>query len=263
MYSKPEVRFSDVQGKRGPGNHLERRLRSQNCTDLGRHPGTRHHLERPQVGNTRRQYDQKMCRAAFGTSLTIVGEEDPPSKEVKTTALAEEELPDGFVIPEDLQNLVFSDITVFIDPVDGTREFVEGRLEAVTSLLGVSYRGRAVAGIMGIPFHPSREVQVVLGVVGSPSGLVGVPSEQKKSELNEFVLAISADLGAKEVNFCRQKSFSLTSIFRPRSRASLKREKPCWLSRPTPVSSLPGPVGENYCGKGVDRIRKYCSATKA
>ena len=144
-----------------------------------------------------------MCRAAFGTALTVVGEEDPPSKEVKVSAVAEEELPDGFVIPEDLQSLVFSDITVFIDPVDGTREFVEGRLEAVTSLLGVSYRGRAVAGIMGIPFHPSGEVQVVLGVVGSPSGLLGVPmSGQKKSEANEFVLAISMDLGAKEVNAC-------------------------------------------------------------
>ena len=141
----------------------------------------------------------KVCRAAFGTALAIVGEEDPPSDEVEVSALAEEELPGGFVIPEDLQSLVFSDITVFIDPVDGTREFVEGRLEAVTSLLGVSYRGRAVAGIMGIPFHPSGEVQVVLGVVGSPSGLVGVPSGQKKSEANEFVLAISTDLGAKEV----------------------------------------------------------------
>jgi len=144
-------------------------------------------------------------RAAFGTALVIVGEEDPPSDEVEVSALAEEELPGGFVIPEDLQSLVFSDITVFIDPVDGTREFVEGRLEAVTSLLGVSYRGRAVAGIMGIPFHPSGEVQVVLGVVGSPSGLVGVPSGQRKVEANEFVLAISTDLGAKKPSLVKTR----------------------------------------------------------
>ena len=118
-----------------------------------------------------------------------------------------EELPNGFVIPEELASLVLSDITVFIDPVDGTREFVEGRLQAVTCLVGVSYRGRAVAGIMGLPFHPSGQVQVVLGVVGSPSGLVGVPiSGQKKSGANEFVLAISTDLGAKEV----KKLFLLT-----------------------------------------------------
>ena len=85
---------------------------------------------------------------------------------------------------------------------------MEGRLEAVTSLLGISYRGRAVAGIMGIPFHPSGEAQVVLGVAGSPSGLVGFPSGQKKSEANEFVLAISKDLGAKEV----KKVFLLTNV---------------------------------------------------
>ena len=174
----------------------------------------------------------KVCRAAFGTALAIVGEEDPPSDEVEVSALAEEELPGGFVIPEDLQSLVFSDITVFIDPVDGTREFVEGRLEAVTSLLGVSYRGRAVAGIMGIPFHPSGEVQVVLGVVGSPSGLVGVPSGQKKSEANEFVLAISTDLGAKEVNFCSHKSCSPspTYIFPPQPSLVKTRESLLALS---------------------------------
>ena len=71
------------------------------------------------VGNV----TNKVCRAAFGKALTIVGEEDPPSEEVEVSALAEEELPGGFVIPEDLKSLVFSDITVFIDPVDGTREF--------------------------------------------------------------------------------------------------------------------------------------------
>ena len=143
-----------------------------------------------------------MCRASFGTALAIVGEEDPPSTEVEVSALAGEDIPDGFVIPEDLSSLVLSDITVFIDPVDGTREFVEGRLEAVTSLLGISYRGRAVAGIMGIPFHPSGEVQVVWGVVGSPTGLVGAPvlGQKNPEEANDFVVAISKDLGAKEVN---------------------------------------------------------------
>ena len=138
---------------------------------------------------------------AFGSSLTIVGEEDSPSTEVERSDVVDgEELPDGFVLPDDLASLVYSDITVFIDPVDGTREFVEGRLEAVTSLVGVSYRGRAIAGILGIPFHTSGQARLVFGVVGSPSGLHGIPhGEQKKSEADSFVVAISKDLGAKEV----------------------------------------------------------------
>ena len=44
------------------------------------------------------------------------------------------------------------ELTVFVDPLDGTREFVEGRLAAVQSLVGVAWRGRAVAGAVGLPF---------------------------------------------------------------------------------------------------------------
>ena len=57
-------------------------------------------------------------------------------------------------VPEDLRHpLAARDLCVFVDPVDGTREFVEGRLEAVECLVGVAYRGRAVAGVMGLPFY--------------------------------------------------------------------------------------------------------------
>ena len=37
-------------GQRGPWYHLERQLRSQICTDLGRHLGTGYHLGRIKVG---------------------------------------------------------------------------------------------------------------------------------------------------------------------------------------------------------------------
>lgn len=44
------------------------------------------------------------------------------------------------------------ELTVFIDPLDGTREFVEGRLENVGCLVGIARNGRAVAGAVGLPF---------------------------------------------------------------------------------------------------------------
>jgi len=50
------------------------------------------------------------------------------------------------------QTARLSDITVFVDPLDGTREFVEGRLSNVLSLVGFSVHGRAVGGAIGIPF---------------------------------------------------------------------------------------------------------------
>jgi 3'(2'), 5'-bisphosphate nucleotidase len=51
------------------------------------------------------------------------------------------------------QHVRIEECCVFIDPVDGTREFVDGRLLSVQTLLGVAWRGRAIAGVMGLPFH--------------------------------------------------------------------------------------------------------------
>ena len=70
-------------------------------------------------------------------------------------------------------------LTLFVDPVDGTREFVEGRLNAVQCLIGVACRGRAVAGAIGLPFFEGgleTETAVVWGVArpGRKSGEAGV-----------------------------------------------------------------------------------------
>ena len=43
-------------------------------------------------------------------------------------------------------------VTIYVDPLDGTREFVEGRLTNVQSLVGIAVGGRAVAGAIGLPF---------------------------------------------------------------------------------------------------------------
>lgn len=70
-------------------------------------------------------------------------------------------------------------LTVFVDPVDGTREFVEGRLDAVQCLIGVSCRGRAVAGAIGLPFPEGTrgvaQPSVVWGIAppGAASGVRG------------------------------------------------------------------------------------------
>lgn len=76
------------------------------------------------------------------------------------------------------------DVTVFIDPVDGTREFVESRLRAVQCLIGIAVRGRAVAGAIGLPFPDgdvaSSEACVVYGAVapGAKRGAVGAHGER-------------------------------------------------------------------------------------
>jgi len=64
------------------------------------------------------------------------------------------------------------DVTVFVDPLDGTREFVEGRVQNVQTLVGISVRGDAVGGAVGVPFPPdSDDAVVAYGLVGSDFGL--------------------------------------------------------------------------------------------
>jgi 3'-phosphoadenosine 5'-phosphosulfate (PAPS) 3'-phosphatase len=44
------------------------------------------------------------------------------------------------------------DVTVYIDPMDGTREFVEERLQNVQCLIGITHKGQPVGGVIGLPF---------------------------------------------------------------------------------------------------------------
>ena len=88
-------------------------------------------------------------------------------------------------LPDEYRALRLSELVVFIDPLDGTREFVHGRLDAVQTLIGVAWRGRPVAGAIGLPFHDGRAGRapeaagseaagaVLHGIVGL--GLFGLP----------------------------------------------------------------------------------------
>ena len=53
---------------------------------------------------------------------------------------------------------------MFLDPIDGTAEFVKGNLDVVQTLLGISVRGRAVAGVANLPFNDDPPV---CGMVGA------------------------------------------------------------------------------------------------
>ena len=58
-------------------------------------------------------------------------------------------------------------ICIFIDPLDGTGEFVAKRYEAVQTLIGIAIDGRPIAGVIGIPFPPKiSQPKLLFGVVG-------------------------------------------------------------------------------------------------
>lgn len=101
-------------------------------------------------------------RQTWGNDLRIIGEEDEedakPSLEggsLNKSVL--ETIHDKLLLDEEIP---IEDVALFVDPLDGTREFVEGRLHNVACLIGIARKNRPIAGVIGLPF---------------PEGGVGVP----------------------------------------------------------------------------------------
>jgi len=57
------------------------------------------------------------------------------------------------------------EIIIFIDPMDGTREFVEGRIQNVQCLIGITINGKSVAGAMGIPMMHENQIEIAYGLI--------------------------------------------------------------------------------------------------
>jgi 3'-phosphoadenosine 5'-phosphosulfate (PAPS) 3'-phosphatase len=66
------------------------------------------------------------------------------------------------------QRYEVNDMCVWIDPLDCTQGFINERKHEVTILVGLSYKGRPICGIIGHPYKPSNK-----GSVYSPSVYYG------------------------------------------------------------------------------------------
>eukprot|EP01084_Bolivina_argentea_P031452 58212_1 len=107
---------------------------------------------------------QKMIIASLRHAfpgLRVCGEEDDleyseaDAVDVTTTY-------DDMEIPSKYKSIDVKDLVVWVDPVDGTKEFTEGIKSAVTTLIGVAWKGRPIAGIIGRPFTK----EIIWGIVG-------------------------------------------------------------------------------------------------
>uniref|UniRef100_A0A3Q0RWC2 3'(2'),5'-bisphosphate nucleotidase 1 n=1 Tax=Amphilophus citrinellus TaxID=61819 RepID=A0A3Q0RWC2_AMPCI len=87
--------------------------------------------------------------------LTIIGEEELPSEEVQEDLIengqSEEILQK--TCPLEYRDLKEEELVVWVDPLDGTKEYTEGLLDNVTVLIGIAYGGRAIAGVINQPFY--------------------------------------------------------------------------------------------------------------
>ncbi|XP_054258200.1 3'(2'),5'-bisphosphate nucleotidase 1 [Macrosteles quadrilineatus] len=88
-------------------------------------------------------------------SVNIIGEEGAPTcpcpEEWLVTASDPEVL--ALACPDQYHDLAESDVTVWVDPLDGTSEYTQGLLDHVTVLIGIAVKERAVAGVIHQPFY--------------------------------------------------------------------------------------------------------------
>lgn len=71
-------------------------------------------------------------------------------------------LPSESKIDQQLDN---EKICLWVDPLDCTRGYVNGNVEDVTVLIGISYHERPIAGIIGSPFKAVGDEKVYNPVV--------------------------------------------------------------------------------------------------
>ncbi|VVC27269.1 Inositol monophosphatase, conserved site,Inositol monophosphatase-like,Inositol [Cinara cedri] len=71
--------------------------------------------------------------------------------------------------PKSLLNVTEDQITIWIDPLDGTSEFTKGLIDHVTILIGVCVNDDAVAGVIYQPFWKNQG-RALWGLVGSGVG---------------------------------------------------------------------------------------------
>ncbi|XP_037751632.1 3'(2'),5'-bisphosphate nucleotidase 1 isoform X2 [Chelonia mydas] len=87
--------------------------------------------------------------------VTIIGEEDLPSHDVDEELIeegqCEEILKKAF--PPEYSSIKEEELVVWVDPLDGTKEYTEGLLDHVTVLIGIAYEGKAIAGVINQPFY--------------------------------------------------------------------------------------------------------------
>lgn len=122
--------------------------------------------------------------------ITIIGEEDLPQEDVEEdlieTRLSEEILQKP--CPDEYRNLKEEEVVVWVDPLDGTKEYTEGLLDHVTVLIGIAYKGTAIAGVINQPFFNyqagpgatlGRTLWGVLGLGAFGFQLLEVPEGQR------------------------------------------------------------------------------------
>ena len=84
-------------------------------------------------------------------------------------------------VPSDSE-ISAKDLVIWLDPLDGTAEFIDGLLSHVTTLIGIAHKGKPIAGIINQPFFKNPDGSMgrsIWGIVGV--GAFGFRRQDQKS----------------------------------------------------------------------------------
>lgn len=126
------------------------------------------------------------------SNLKIIGEEGeeklssvPPEFIVTETDL---EFLEKFKCPDSLKNIDESDLVVWVDPLDGTSEYVHGFLEHVTILIGISFREHAIGGVIHQPYFKCATSGKLGRTIWGVKELGTGGYQSKKAPENKFII---------------------------------------------------------------------------
>lgn len=125
------------------------------------------------------------------SNLKIIGEEGIQDLSNVPPEFLVQNLDESFLAqykcPEYLKNVSEDDLVVWVDPLDGTSEYVHGFLEHVTVLIGISFRESAVGGIIHQPYYKcagGKLGRTIWGVKELGTG----GYQPKKAPENKFII---------------------------------------------------------------------------
>mmetsp|Transcript_31467 Transcript_31467/g.63468 ORF Transcript_31467/g.63468 Transcript_31467/m.63468 type:complete len:474 (+) Transcript_31467:86-1507(+) len=86
-----------------------------------------------------------------------------------TPSIDQEPVQRDLLSPSDSTQILHSsneknELIIFIDPMDGTREFVENRIENVQCLIGITLNGKPIAGAVGMPMIHEDKIEIAYGI---------------------------------------------------------------------------------------------------
>jgi len=109
--------------------------------------------------------------------LTIIGEEEPDDRPIPAEWEVEglDARAEGLPCPAALSAVTEDEIVVWVDPLDGTKEFTQGLLDHVTVLIGIAARGVPAAGVINQPYYNYKRPELPQGrtIYGLAGGKVG------------------------------------------------------------------------------------------